>query len=313
MLAVETIKQKALELGFDLVGITDATPISPDHVRHLQTWLQAGHAGSMTYMQRNLDKRTCPDKLLKGAQSVIVVGLNYKPAITERNGPAPGYGTVARYACYEDYHDFMKRRLFLLTEFIQLHSADTLGFKACVDSVPLAERSLALRAGLGFIGKNHMLIHPDWGQEIFLGELITTLSLPVDSPRQGSCGDCQRCLAACPTGALQANGQLNARKCINYLTIEHRGDIPAELARQIDARVYGCDTCVTVCPWQERAPVCRNSDFSHAPQREQLDLRACLRWDDVTFEERFGASPVQRIGLAQLQRNARICLDNLQD
>lgn len=313
MPAPKKIKQKALKLGFDLVGITDATSIGPDHIRHFQNWLQAGHAGSMAYMSRNLDKRTCPNKLLKGAQSVIVVGLNYKPAITACTDPPAGYGTVARYACYEDYHDFIKRRLFLLAEFIQTHNVNALRFKACVDSVPLAERALAVRAGLGFIGKNHMLIHPDWGQEIFLGELITTLALPPDASCRKTCGDCQRCVTACPTGALQADGQFNASKCINYLTIEHRGDIPAHLASQIGRRVYGCDTCVTVCPWQERAAVCQNSDFGYYPQRQQLDLRACLSWNESTFAQQFGASPVERIGLAQLQRNARICLDNLGD
>jgi len=265
----------------------------------------------MRYMHRNLEKRTHPAPLLKGAQSVIVVGLNYKVARTSPEKPDPGYGQVTHYACYQDYHDFIKRRLFLLAEFILGHCPTAPGFKVCVDSVPLAERSLAVGAGLGFIGRNHMLTHPAWGQEILLGEIITTLPLACDRPCTDTCGPCQRCITACPTGALRNDGQLDASRCINYLTIEHRSDISPALAGQIGSRVYGCDACVSACPWQAQAASCQNTDFRYYPERQQVDLRACLNWDEATFVQRFGDSPVLRIGLVQLQRNARLCLENL--
>jgi epoxyqueuosine reductase len=311
MLTVDAIKKHALELGFDLVGITDAEPLGAEHLCHFKAWIDAGHAGCMTYMQRNMEKRTQPNRLLKGAQSVIVVGLNYKPPAAAFGNPQAGCGEVAHYACYEDYHTFIKRRLFLLAEFIQAGSSTAPGFKVCVDSVPLAERALAVRAGLGYIGRNHMLTHPAWGQEILLGELLTTLPLPSDSPCTDACSQCRRCIAACPTGALRADGQFDASKCINYLTIEHRADIHPTLAAQVGARVYGCDECVTACPWQAQAPACQNEDFSYYPERRRLNLKECLNWDESMFQQQFGDSPVLRIGLAQLQRNARICLDNL--
>jgi epoxyqueuosine reductase len=252
MLAVNTIKQHALELGFDLVGITDAGPIGHEHLRHLQAWLDAGYAGSMSYMHRNLEKRTHPAALLKGARSVIIVGLNYKVATIGPEDAGPGYGQVTHYACYEDYHDFIKRRLFLLAEFILAHSPIAPAFKVCVDSVPLAERSLAVRAGLGSIGRNHMLTHPAWGQEILLGEIITTLPLACDAPCAHACAQCQRCITACPTGALRADGHLDASRCINYLTIEHSSDIPPALGAQVGSRVYGCDACVRPAPGRHR-------------------------------------------------------------
>ena len=311
MPAADAIKQRALELGFDLVGMTHAGPIGHDHLCHLKAWLEAGYAGSMSYMQRNLEKRTHPAALLKGAQSVIVVGLNYKVATLAPEDAGPAYGQVTHYACYEDYHDFVKRRLFRLADYILGHSPTAPGFKVCVDSVPLAERSLAVRAGLGFIGKNHMLTHPAWGQEILLGEIITTLPLACDAPCADACAQCQRCITACPTGALRSDGQLDASRCINYLTIEHKLDISPALAAKIGSRVYGCDACVAACPWQTKAPSCQNHDFRYYPERQLLDLRDCLDWDESTFQQRFKESPVLRIGLAQLQKNARICLENL--
>ncbi len=365
MLAVEAIKQQALDLGFDLVGITDAAPLGHAQVQYLRTWLDAGHAGSMTYMHRNLEKRTHPDVLYKGARSVIVVGLNYKTPGTGSEDAKRGSGQVTHYACYEDYHGFIKDRLFLLADFIRASHPTTPGFKVCVDSVPLAERALAVRAGLGFIAQNHMLAHPVLGQEILLGEIISTLPLPCDSPstrlcrktpssareraifspgKDGEAGDvcsivdaagcrqaekgplearsgfptessvctqCRRCITACPTGALRADGQLDAGKCINYLTIEHRADIHPSLAVRIGTRVYGCDECVKVCPWHADAPACRNRDFKYYPERHQLDLNAILNWKEPMFQEQFHNSPVLRIGLAQLQRNAKICLSNL--
>jgi len=252
----DDIKARALELGFDAAGITEASAIDEEEARRLSQWLKAGFAGRMSYMERNFEKRIDPSKLLPGVQSVIVVGLNYKPAgVKTKTAKAVGpTGKVARYALYKDYHSFMKERLHRLASFIASSAGESGRYKVCVDSVPLAERALARRAGLGFIGKNHMLINPRLGPEIFLGEIVTTARLRADEPAEGSCHECSRCVDACPTGALQRNGRFDATRCISYLTIEYKGEIPAELAEKIGDRLFGCDECVLACPYQREAP-----------------------------------------------------------
>jgi epoxyqueuosine reductase len=251
MSLVQQIKQRALEVGFDLVGITDSSPIEAKQVELLAGWLKAGFAGQMGYLRRNFQKRTNPAELLEDAQSVICVGLNYKPPATQfkSEGPDVPAGRVAGYAQYEDYHSFIKRRLRKLTEFIVSIVDENVSFKICVDSAPLAERALAARAGLGFVGKNHILINPGLGPQIFLGEIITTLKLETDEPITGNCSDCNKCIEACPTGAMRADGQFDANKCISYLTIEYKGEMPADLAERIGGRLFGCDECVLACPY----------------------------------------------------------------
>jgi epoxyqueuosine reductase len=262
-------------------------------------------------MHRNFAKRIHPAALLKSARSVIVVALNYKPRETIVWAEAPGHmGKVAQYACYEDYHGFMKPLLFELASFIAGKAGRAHRFKACVDSIPLAERALAVRAGLGFVGTNRMLIHPTLGPQIFLGELVTTVALNADEPGGGTCGACNRCVRACPTGALGADGSFDARKCISYLTIEHRGDIPAELAPKIGNCIFGCDACVLACPHQRTAPVRANARLEFNADNAILDLAEMLGLTVESFEERFSNSPIGRTGLAGLQRNARICMVN---
>ena len=303
------IRDKVIELGLDPVGITDAAPIEPPHVCRLKAWLDGGCAGQMQSMHRHLNKRVDPGQLLPGAKSVIVVGLPYKPPAI----PAPPLGIagrVAQYALYEDYHGFLKGRLYELAAVVASVAGKPDRFKVCVDSAPLLERALAARAGLGFIARNHMLTHTRLGPQIFLGELITTASIPPDGPCQGDCGDCDRCIRACPTSALRADGLLDARRCINYLTIEHAGPIPAELAAMIGDRLYGCDECVRVCPFQETAPPCTNPALRFYPDRTWLDLADVLAMTEEDFAPRFAGSPIARIGLPRLQRNAQICMDN---
>ena len=352
------IKHKAIEFGFDLVGITEAAPIDADQTELLKAWLKSGFAGQMEYMHRNLQKRTDPAKLLDGAKSVICVGLNYKPLKcsaplrasqsdarqSDLRCSSAAVGRVAQYAQYEDYHVFIRKQLSKIIDFISSINGGGQKFKICVDSVPLAERTLAARAGLGFIGKNHMLINPKLGGQVFLGEIVTTLNLEADKPivsgseqkeplarsrpflKGGACGEvegeestelittgcanCDKCVNACPTGALRADGQFDANKCISYLTIEYKGQIPSELAKKIGGRLFGCDECVLACPWQRDAPVCKNKQFKFYNDRAEFNLSRILNLTQRDFDLEFDDSPIKRLGLERLKRNAQVCLNN---
>ncbi len=309
----QEIKRKAHELGFDLIGITDVSPLNTEQVEMFTDWLKSGYAGQMSYLHRNFEKRTQPAKLLANAQSIICVGLNYKPPkhkLTPSHFTAP-MGKVANYAQYEDYHPFINKQLRKLSEFISSATGRDHKFKICVDSVPLPERALAARAGLGFIGKNRMLINRKLGPQIFLGEIITTLKLPTDELITNNCSNCDKCINACPTSALMPDGQFDANKCINYLTIEYKGRIPPDVAEKTADRLFGCDDCVLACPYQEDAPVCKNKQFKFYNDRTKLDLSWILNLTQQNFDAEFADSTIRRIGLERLKRNARICLDNI--
>lgn len=311
MSLTEDVRRKAFELDFDLVGVTDASPIDSRQVQLFNTWLACGFAGQMDYMHHNLEKRIHPAKLLESARSVIVVGLNFKPPQQNRPDTTAPTGRVATYAQYQDYHPFIKTRLRKLAEFASSLAGPGHRFKICVDSAPVAERALATRAGLGFIGKNHMLINPALGPQILLGEIITTVKLQFDQPSTGNCSTCTKCIDACPTGALRADGQFDANKCISYLTIEHKGTILPELAEKISDRLFGCDECVLACPYQQKAPACRNKGFKFYGDRANLDLQRVLDMMQEEFDAEFTDSVISRLGLDQLKRNARICLANI--
>lgn len=302
-----------MELGLGLVGITDASPIDAEQTAVFAGWLRSGYAGQMGYMQRNLEKRTNPTKLMEDAQSVICVGLNYRPPTlrTRAQDPDVSTGAIADYALYDDYHPFMKERLRGLVDFLGERAGGDLKFRICVDSTPVAERALAARAGLGFIGKNRMLINPKLGPQIFLGEIITNLKLNRDKPITGDCSGCTNCIRACPAGALRADGRFDASRCISYLTIEHKGGIPPELAPQIGNRLFGCDECIHVCPYGRKAPTCKNQYLKFHPDREQISLHEILNMTPELFEARFANSVIKRCGLERLKRNARICLANI--
>ena len=313
MTLTEDIKHKALQLGFDLVGITDASPLDAGQIDHFTDWLKAGYAARMNYMHRNFKMRTNPAELLKNACSVIMVGLNYKPPKTPEPKPdsdAPA-GRIANYARYQDYHPFIKNQLRKLIDFITSVAGVGFKFKICVDSAPVAERALAARAGLGFIGKNRMLINPDLGPQLLLGEIIISLKLQPDSPVKIQCADCDKCITTCPTGALRPDGRLDCNRCINYLTIEYKEQIPADLAEKIQDRLFGCDECVLACPYCENAPLCKNSRFRFYPDRARLDLQAVLNLTRDSFDNQFSDSVINRLGLDAFKRNARICLTNI--
>jgi epoxyqueuosine reductase len=306
------IKQKALDLGFDVVGITSAEPVDMAQFEYFQQWLDAGCAAKMAYMHRNVEKRFDPAKLMTGARSVICVALNYRPAADELFEDTPV--RIARFGLYENYHPFIKERLFQLAEFLKNEIADGIRFKACVDSVPIAERALAQRAGLGFVGKNHMLINPELGSQFLLGELITTLELEPDEPfAQVPCGDCGRCVRACPTGAQSFDGSFDARKCISYLTIEEPDEIPNEYKDKIDNRIFGCDECILACPHELNAAERKNKNFQHHPEWQNLTPDQIQTMTEDEFQKIFADSGFIRLGLDRLKRNARISTNTNQE
>lgn len=304
------LKQKGRQLGFDLIAVTSSDPINEKNAQYLSQWLAAGHAGDMAYMYRNVEKRINPSELLPNAKSVICLALNYRPHLR----PCPGRqrSRIANFALYRDYHIFMKELMRELVSFMEQKTPDTTDqYKICVDSVPLAERALAQRAGLGFIGKNHMLINPDLGSQLLLGEIVTTLKLAPDTPMPSACKNCCKCIKACPTGALQPEN-LDASKCISYLTSEHKGPIPVSLSTSIGPAIFGCDLCMLACPYENNASSakCSNSSFTFYPERGDLDPAEVVNWTEREFEQFFSDSSVKRLGLDRLKRNAAICLKN---
>ena len=245
------IQQRARELGFDACRFTTARP--PGHAAGFQRWLDAGCHGEMGYLQRNARKRIDPARVLAGARTIITLAVSYnmKPAAPgSKTGAA---GQVARYAQFSDYHDVLGGRLKTLARFIDQTGPDGTRSLWYVDTGPLLERDLAQRAGLGFIGKHASLISRKFGNWVFLAEIITTLEIEPDAPEKNRCGSCRRCIDACPTAAITAPFQLDARRCISYLTIELKGPIPEEFRAAIGARIFGCDDCLAVCPWNRFA------------------------------------------------------------
>lgn len=306
------VKDTAIALGFNAVGITHAEPVGDRDRDRFARWLETKSAAGMGYMARNWDKRMDPQMLLDGARSIVCVALNYNPQKVEVAESSQGpYGRIADFALYDDYHDFIRVRLRRLAEVIRKAVAPQLcGFKVCVDSAPILERAIAVRAGLGFLAVHRGLIHPGLGCKILLGELITTAELTADEPMERPCLGCQKCIRVCPTGALGRDGAFDAGKCISYLTIEHKGEVDPGLAGKIGDRLFGCDACVNCCPHQLKAPVASNPDFFFHPERRSILLQGILKWTQTDFDRVFGGSPVHRIGLDRLRRNAGICLAN---
>lgn len=309
MSLAEKIKHKALNLGFDLVAITDASPISANQIKHFSDWLDAGFSAEMSYLHRNFEKRTNPQKLFPPARSVIIVGLNYKCQSQAQKPSDQPTGKISDYALYPDYHIFIKHQLGELAAYINT-LFENLKFKICVDSTPLAERALAVRAGLGFIGKNHMLINPSLGCQIFLGELLINIDLPCDKQLQQTCENCDLCIKACPTGALNPDGSFDASKCISYLTIEHKSDIPVGLADKFSDSLFGCDRCSKACPFHQQAAVQKNKDFEPNLEKKYIVLDTILDMTQEKFANDFKTTPIYRTGLENLKRNARICKAN---
>lgn len=302
----EKIKSYALECGADIVGIAPAF-VDSAVKKNLEEFVEDGRQGSMKYLE-NVEARTQPENVLTGAKSVIVIGLNYYRPVTET---PPGYGRIARYAYGRDYHKVLKGILKKVSNFIKKASPEA-ACRVCVDSAPLPEKNYAVEAGLGFMGKNTTLITKDFGSFVVLGEILTDLELDCDKPSEGTCGNCTRCLDACPTRALTGPGKMDARRCISYLTIEHRGEISPELRAKIGDRIFGCDLCQEVCPYNiSLAKETKNPDFNRPVAGSTLPLEEILAIkDDEAFRQKFAGSPLMRAKLAGLKRNARIASEN---
>jgi epoxyqueuosine reductase len=312
----ELVRQRARQLGFDDCRVTTAHP--PGSAPQFERWLASGCHGEMAYLERNAPKRIEPQRVLPEARSLITLAASYfEPAPEPQKGQpldaSPPRGLVARYARYRDYHEVLGQRLKQLTEFVnELGGAGTRSLWY-VDTGPLLERDLAQRAGLGFIGKHTNLISRRLGNWFFLSEIITTLELEPDAPERNHCGSCTRCLAACPTGAITAPFQLDARRCISYLTIELKGPIPLPLRRAIGHRIYGCDDCLAACPWNRFAREGRLMREHARPELAAPDLLELLALDDHAFRLRFAGTPILRAKRRGLLRNVCVALGNIGD
>ena len=295
------IKSRGAALGLDVCGITSADPAR--HAAFYRQWTDEGRAGEMQWLAREPERRTDPRNVLPGAKSIIVAGLNYWQAQPE------GRGRIARYALGEDYHHVLLEKLEALAAEITGAGASA---KIYVDTGPVLEKPLAERAGVGWQGKSTMLIHPKMGTWLVLGEIITTLELEPDAPMPDHCGTCVKCIEACPTGAITAPYQLDARRCIAYLTIELKGSIPEELRPLIGDRVYGCDECLDVCPWNRFARTTREARFLAQPEETGRDaLHALLEISQPEFKRRFAKSPILRVKRRGLLRNVCVVLGNI--
>ena len=331
------------ELGFELCRI--AACVAPPHAAEFRAWLAEGRAGEMTWLERNADRRTDPQQVLPGARSVIVLGMNYWQEDKDSRFPISNFrsadaeardrdanlksepsearqpraqarhicdpkstGRIARYAWGDDYHEVIERKLRALDQWLTAQG----GRQRCyVDTGPVLERDFAALAGAGWHGKSTMLVHPKLGPWFFLAEILTTLDFAPDAPMADHCGKCTRCLVACPTGAITAPQQLDARRCLSYLTIENKGAIPEEFRVAMGDRIYGCDDCLAACPWNRFAQVSRESSFAAREFVHCWALRDFLALDEDGFRALFRGSPIKRIKRRGFLRNVCVALGNV--
>ncbi len=324
-LLADKIRTLGEQLGFDAIAITD-TDLSR-YRAHLLAWLKQGHEGEMGYMRRNIEKRLDPSALEPGTARVITARMNYLSdgvePIKVLADPTKAY--IARYAVGRDYHKVMRKRLAKLARLICAEAEGVGSYRAFTDSAPVLEKPLAEKSGLGSIGKNTLLLDRKAGSWFFLGEIFTDLPLPtgpqtgtlndISGSRTGTlnddlCGKCKACMTVCPTGAITAARQIDARRCIAYLTIEHKTAIPSELRRAIGNRVFGCDDCQLVCPWNRDAPRTREDDFLPRHDLDSADLVTLFEWSEATFLEKTRGTALRRVSFEQWQRNLAVALGN---
>lgn len=306
----QTIKLWASELGFQQTGIAGTDLQEAE--QHLQQWLAKGYQGEMDYMHRHGHKRSRPEALQPGTRSIISVRMDYLPQSAQvcqqiLDDPASAY--ISRYALGRDYHKLMRNRLQKLAEKIQARVGQY-QYRAFVDSAPVLEKAIAEQAGLGWIGKHTNLINRQAGSWFFLGEIYTDLPLPADQSTTNHCGACTACLAICPTQAIVAPYQVDARRCVSYLTIELHGSIPVELRPLLGNRIYGCDDCQLVCPWNRFAHLTQEGDFKPRHNLDTQQLIILFNWDEQTFLAKTEGSAIRRIGYERWLRNIAVALGN---
>lgn len=313
----EQIKIWGRELGFQQVGITDID-LAEQEIK-LQQWLDKGFQGDMQWMADHGNKRSRPDELLPGTVRVISARMDYLPGDTQQiqvlKNPEQAY--VSRYSLGRDYHKLIRKRLSKLAKMIEsaarefVPEGEAINQRAFVDSAPVMERALAEKAGLGWVGKHTLVLNAKAGSWFFLGEVYTNLPLPVDNnPQQNQCGDCTACLKVCPTDAFTGPYELDARRCISYLTIEYDGVIPEEFREPMGNRVFGCDDCQAICPWNKYASPTDEKDFSPRHDLDRASLLELFSWDEDTFLRNTEGSPIRRIGYQRWLRNLSIGLGN---
>ncbi|MEW5755520.1 MAG: tRNA epoxyqueuosine(34) reductase QueG [Pseudomonadota bacterium] len=306
----DTIKQWGTALGLQQIGIADIH--LPEHEAHLTRWLSQQFHGEMDYMARHGTKRSRPDELVPSTVRVISARMDYLPpdcADSEAVLDDPELGFVSRYALGRDYHKVLRKRLQQLAQQIE-DQIGPFGYRVFVDSAPVLEKALAQNAGLGWIGKHTNLIHQKTGSWFFLGEIYTDLPLPIDTPAVNHCGTCRACIDICPTQAIVAPYQLDARRCISYLTIELHGSIPLEFRHAIGNRIYGCDDCQLVCPWNRFARVSAEIDYRARHNLDAPTLIELFNWSEAEFLHNTEGSPIRRIGYTRWLRNIAVALGN---
>ncbi|MDC9593956.1 tRNA epoxyqueuosine(34) reductase QueG [Xenorhabdus sp. IM139775] len=314
-LLATNIKQWGLSLGFQQVGICD-TDLSAEEPK-LQAWLDKQYHGEMDWMARHGMMRARPHELLPGTLRVISVRMNYLPAkaafASTLNNPQMGY--ISRYSLGRDYHKLLRQRLKKLADKIQEYCSTheyqgTLNFRPFVDSAPIMERPLAEKAGLGWVGKHSLILNRESGSWFFLGELLINLPLPIDAPQEDQCGRCVACMTTCPTGAIVEPYTIDARRCISYLTIELEGAIPEEFRPLMGNRIYGCDDCQLICPWNRFSQLTDETDFSPRAALHTPDLLALFNWSEEKFLRITEGSAIRRIGYLRWLRNISVALGN---
>ena len=298
----------AQQIGFDLCRVARCS--EPVHSTEFRAWLREGAHGEMHYMERGEEKRCDPQKVLPGARSMVVLALNYfqgTEGLRSQTGPT---GRIARYAWGDDYHDVIKKKLTEIDNFLRRFDGEQ---KCYVDTGSILERDFAAQAGIGWHGKSTMLINEQLGTWFFIAEILTTLELPPDEPVPDRCGTCDRCIKACPTAAITAPYRLDARRCISYLTIELKSSIPPELRPLIGDRIFGCDDCLEVCPWNRFAHASRETAFTARESTAGMSLREYLALTDDEFRVLFKDSPIKRIKRRGFLRNVCVALGNVGD
>jgi epoxyqueuosine reductase len=307
----ETIKTRAIAEGFNVVRIAGARA-NPDNAARLNAFLEAGHHGDMAWMADRAHWRADPQSLWPEAKSVIVLGLNYGPdGDPLANLARKDRATISAYAQGDDYHDIVKKKLKALAGYVfQTHGAEV---KVFVDTAPVMEKPLAQKAGMGWQGKHTNLVSREFGSWLFLGSIFTTLELPPDAPEEDHCGNCHACLDICPTGAFPAPYRLDARRCISYLTIENNGPIPREFRKAMGNRIFGCDDCLAVCPWNKFASRAAEIKLQAREELQAPPLAELATLDDTAFRALFRKSPVKRIGRDRFLRNVMIAIGNSGD